>query len=250
MGRLQTLAGEVAVIRGFYSYLVGHGHVRVEANPCVLLDPPKVRNLNPRAIEDSAWVKLWEDERLKDDECVVLGLGYFCGLRRFEIAALRVEQVNLERRQLVGFIRKGGGDAVFPYGSAVQLFCERLPHLGAERILAPFEQMARQGDTYLVPWGTDPRLRQRPWEGPQDGMSNPDQLNKRLLRLQQRLGVSQPFTPHALRHSFVTKLLEAGIPLHVVSRLANHSDVSVTMRYVRTALDPLAEYLEQAPEGA
>jgi site-specific recombinase XerD len=76
-------------------------------------------------------------------------------------------------------------------------------------------------------------------------MTNPDQLNKRLLRLQQRCGIRQPVTPHALRHTFVTRLLEVGIPLHVVSRLANHSDVSVTMRYVKTALDPLAEFVGQ-----
>ena len=50
-------------------------------------------------------------------------------------------------------------------------------------------------------------------------------------------------TPHALRHSFVTNLLRADVPLHVVASLAGHRDVSTTMRYAAIAVDPLAELL-------
>jgi integrase len=243
-GAAATLAGESAVIRGFYKYLLGHGHVRT--NPCMLLLPPKVRNVNPKAIEDGTWLRVWQAD-LSDDERVALGLMYFCGLRRAEAAALRVDQVNLERGRLQHFVRKGGGEDVFPFRSAVQLYCERLPHLGAERFLEAFEARVQlavtAGESFVLAWGTDPRLRQRPFAGPLDGSTNPDQLNKRVGRLQQRLGIKQPFTCHALRHSFVSNLLRMDIPLHVVSRLANHSDVTTTMRYVKTALDPLAEYL-------
>jgi integrase/recombinase XerD len=50
-------------------------------------------------------------------------------------------------------------------------------------------------------------------------------------------------TPHALRHSFVTNLLRADVPLHVVASLAGHRDVSTTMRYAAIAVDPLADLL-------
>ena len=48
---------------------------------------------------------------------------------------------------------------------------------------------------------------------------------------------------HALRHSFVTNLLRADVPLHVVASLAGHRDVSTTMRYAAIAVDPLAGLL-------
>src|SRR5699024_3169947 len=58
-----------------------------------------------------------------------------------------------------------------------------------------------------------------------------DLVNKRLRGFLNRVGAPDAFTPHGLRHSFVTNLLRAGMPIEMVSELANHPDLSVTMRY-------------------
>ena len=61
-------------------------------------------------------------------------------------------------------------------------------------------------------------------------------------------------TPHMLRHSFCSNLISVGVPIHTVSRLAGHSSVDVTMRYVSLGDDPLAPFLgdddHRAPVGS
>ena len=56
-------------------------------------------------------------------------MGFFCGLRRAEITNLSAAQVDSDQDLLVGFVRKCGGEGVFPYRSAVRLFAQRLPCL-------------------------------------------------------------------------------------------------------------------------
>lgn len=76
------------------------------------------------------------------------------------------------------------------------------------------------------------------------GVINPDQFNKRLVRALRRNGLDgNEFSPHALRHSFCTNLIDVGVPIQVVSRLAGHSSINITMRYVDTGEDPLADLL-------
>ena len=80
-------------------------------------------------------------------------MGFFCGLRRAEITTLAASQVDCVQGQLVGFVRKGGGEAVFPYRSAVRLFAERLPHLvgDPQAFLGAVERRvgARSGDLVM-----------------------------------------------------------------------------------------------------
>jgi site-specific recombinase XerD len=55
-----------------------------------------------------------------------------------------------------------------------------------------------------------------------------------------------PYTPHQLRHSFVTNLLRSGVPIHLVSRMANHSSTAITMRYVKAGASELREWMGTA----
>lgn len=104
---------------------------------------------------------------------------------------------------------------------------------------------------YVLAWGDDlgrdddPHLRGKPrLDRYPKGWTPPNVVNKRLKATLRRCGLAEDqFTPHALRHSFVTNLLRAGVPLHVVSRLAAHADVATTMRYARTTDDPLQDLL-------
>lgn len=250
VGSAATRSRDVTLVRGFYRWMLSHGHI--SCDPTADLQAPSVRNTNPKAIDAELWSKLWRSELLTDQERVFLGLGFFCGLRRAEICAL--EPNHWDGSALKDFPRKGDRNAqvsgVVPVASCAQLFAERLPELigSADSFLAPLEALcaSRSGARYILPWGEQAaawrRSSARP--GPPDGMTNPDQLNRRTERLLTRCELPvDSFTPHALRHSFVTYLLRAGIPLEVVSRLANHSSPLITMRYVRMAKDPLAEFL-------
>lgn len=263
-----TVAYDVAVLKSFYCYLRGHGKVALTDDPTALLQGPKIANRNPKALDDDVWLAAWSCGALSAEERALLGMGYLLGLRREEMTVLGPLHVSLSKHQLVGFRRKGGGDDVLPYGSCVRIIAEhrKTAHLlpDPSAFLDAFEGMARERGgsacRHLLPWGSDPRsvraaaLRSAPghrnngWTA--EGQTSPNQINKRLRYLLVKAGLPEgAFTPHALRHSFVTNLLRAEVPIHVVSRLANHSSIDITMRYVKTAIDPLAEYLAPAPDG-
>ena len=69
-------------------------------------------------------------------------------------------------------------------------------------------------------------------------------MNRQVRRVLVRCGLDGGvWTPPAWRHAFLTTLLRADVPLHVVAALAGHRDVSTTMRYAAIAVDPLADLL-------
>lgn len=252
-----TLNGEIFVLTGLYGWALSHGHITT--NPTSDLRALANKNHNPRAIPVELWRTVWCDDSLSDAERVMLGLGFFCGLRRAEMCQLRGK--HFVDDQILHFPRKGDRSkkesGVIPFVSCARLFAERKPELlsSADDFLTPLARLAviaQANDEWLIPWGSAAKsvrlASTRP--GPPEGMTSPDQINHRLTRLLTRLKVSNTaFTPHALRHSFVTYLLQAGIPLVAVSKLANHNSVSTTMRYVRVADDPLAEFIGRPLTG-
>lgn len=253
-GSASTRAQDVVIFRGLWGWACSHGHLAY--NPASDLARPKVRNSNPRAIDPELWSKVWRAE-LDDAERVFLGLGFFCGLRREEICRLETKHFDADNGRIVHFKRKGDTNdkvtGVLPYLSCVRLFAEKRPELIGvpEDFLLPLASLTGEANPYVMPWGKYAvhALRRRPaaLTAP-SGMTSPDQLNRRLGGLLKRLGLPpNAFSPHALRHSFVTYSLEMGLPLEVVSRLANHSSVSITMRYFRMTEDPIARFLSKEP---
>lgn len=255
-----TRRRDITIIRSFFRYLIERGYIAT--NPALAMVPPQVRNVAPKAIDDDTWRAVWCHPRLDDTERFVFGMAFFCGLRRRELVDLNADHFALADERLVGFTRKGGSESSFPYGSAVRLIAERLPRLvpeGADDALDRIRLyvMSRASMPYLLAWGDalgrddDPRLRGRQrLDRYPEGWTPPNVLNNRLRAVLRRSGLPHDaFSPHALRHSFVSNLLRVGVPLHVVSRLASHADIATTMRYVKTAEDPLRELLGHPPHA-
>ena len=125
--------------------------------------------------------------------------------------------------------RKGGGKHTLPWREMYEILVEwnpALDHQGRFPEALRVASRASQG-LLLAPWPTDPQT-----------------LNKRMLKLCQSIN-SKSYTPHQLRHSAATNLLRAGVPLHMVSALLNHSSPTITMRYVKATGDELAEWRRQ-----
>lgn len=240
-GSPATQSKDGTIVRQLYTYLHNRGHVG--RNPAALLGAPTIKNRNPRPIPDDDWVTLWGAD-LTRCERVAFGLGFFCGLRRNEITTLRTDQVVPDASALLGFTRKGGGDDVVYYGDLLRVFEVKLPHLGAERFVPCLHafRATRNSHPFLIEWGHAP-ARTAVHDLP-DGQTAPDRVNRALHDTLVRLGLPH-YTPHQLRHSFVTNLIRAGVPLHVVSRLANHTNQAVTERYLKVGGGDLAEWLRQ-----
>lgn len=248
-GMPATKAKDVAVARSLYDYLEGHG--LVERNPCRNLHGPTVHNVLPRPVPEETWMHLWTHPDLSDEARVVYGLGFFCGLRRSEIAQLEVDQVSVLSRQLMGFKRKGGGTDVLPYGETVGVFSDLLPHLidgDADTFLRPFHAAvdARRGRRYLLDWGERQSAfaLKRRRHGLVDEVANdPDWVNRNLKRWNRHCGLDQyEITPHSLRHSTATYLLKAGMPIEMVAELLNHSNIQITRRYAKIGADGVAAW--------
>ncbi len=252
IGSPATRRRDTTILRSFFRFISERG--RIGHNPALLLVAPAVHNAEPLPVDDDIWRAVWSNPSLDPDERLLLGLGFFCGLRRREMVDLRPSHVDCGRHQIRGFVRKGGPSSSLAYRSPIVLLADRLPELvpgGPRLFLDCLENQARQRQihAYLFSWGDrlgrddeaqarrGDRLDRYP-----PGWTPPGTLNKRLKTLLRRCGLpADSFTPHALRHSFVTNLLRAGAPLHIVSRLAGHRDTNTTMRYVHTSEDPLAE---------
>jgi integrase len=219
-GSAATLSRDMTVLRGLYKYACARWPETFHKDPTALLAPPTVHNKNPKPVPDDTWTQAWGSVSLPTEARVVFGLGYLCGLRRGEIAVLRRDQVMLNGQRLVAFKRKGGGDDVLDYGELVGLVADTLPSVlpgGAESFLEPFTAHVSGllGDC-LFDW------------------ASPHAIYKRMAKWFRAVDLPpNAFTPHQLRHSFVTNLLRCDVPIALASVLANHTSPNVTMRYAK-----------------
>lgn len=219
-----TVKREVSTLRAFFQFCEDEG--LVEKSPARGVHAPTVHNVQPRPIPDDVW-RMWWGHDLPDGLRVALGLGFFGGLRRAEIVGLRVGQVTNEA--VVDFVRKGGGTHTLPWADMRSALQRRLPHLVEARdslVPALNRLRSRGAEAPLMPWAS----------------LDPGEVNKRIRRWGERHGLPS-FTPHQLRHSTATNLLRAGVPLHLVTALLNHSNPAITMRYVAAGASQLAEHL-------
>jgi site-specific recombinase XerD len=244
-GAAATVSKEVTMLRVFYRFMLARS--LIDSDPTALLVAPSVHNVLPKPVSDETWTALWRAD-LDATERLFLGLGYFLGLRRREMVELSGVHVDRGREQLLGFTRKGGGDDTLPYGRCVQVIATRLPHLlpDADAFLRPLRDAAdARAGTFLLSWADGWRSPPRAAKlaGLAPGQLDPQHLNRRLWWIADRVGVPR-ITPHMLRHSFVTNMLRAGVPLALTSRLANHSSVQTTLRYAKLGSDELGELIE------
>lgn len=246
-----TVKGELMELRSLYKWLHEQREL-IGSNPARKYAAPKVDNEDPHPVPIDIWQLVWSAP-LKDDERVALGLGYFCGLRRQEVTRLTPSQFVDEPRPVIASLKRKGGKKYkgYPWTSCLRLYEQRLPHLCGDmrtQFVNPLRRLIaeRSEARLLLPWADEinPRYVTRTTHRIPEGTMNPAQFNKHLERLLVRLGLpGTAFTPHSLRHSFCTNLLKAGVPILTVSRLAGHSSVQITERYIEQVEDPLGDLL-------
>ena len=178
---------------------------------------------------------------------LVAALLYGTGMRLLEGLRLRVKDVEFERREILVRDGKGGKDrvTVLPENLIAplqqQLAHARALHgrdltVGEGRVWLPhalavkFPNAARAwGWQWVFPsasLSTDPRDRVR-----RRHHVNASSVQKVVAAAARRAGIAKPCSPHVLRHSFATHLLQAGYDIRTVQELLGHSDVATTMIY-------------------
>ncbi len=228
-----TVARKVAATKSFFRYLVDHGLVRED--PSATLDSPKVRKYLPTAISEEEVERLLRapadsetDRGLRD--CALLELLYATGMRVSEVVALDVADVDL---------------------SDGSVHCSN--HVGKtrERMIPIYRRAAEALGAYLER-SRDKLLR--------NGQADESALflNHRGHRLTRQglwliikkyvesAGISAPVTPHTLRHSFATHLLNGGADVREVQGLLGHANVSTTQVYTHISQERLREVYDEA----
>lgn len=245
-----TRKREIMELRSLFKWMHEYEGL-VARNEAVKLIAPTVHNELPHPAPEDAWVRLWGSD-LSDSDRVAFGVAYFCGLRRSEVVSLCGWHVqDVPQLALGGFVRKGGSQGRAPLGKLLRLFVARRPELlggSADSFLAALGRLRAERDPerLLLSWKDDRDMRfvsNQKYAQP-EGLALPHLFNKRLALALVAAGLDRGlFSPHALRHSFCTNLLNMGVPLLDVSRLAGHSSVTVTQRYIQTSEDALDRLL-------
>ena len=118
----------------------------------------------------------------------------------------------------------------------VGVVADCLPHLlpdQGQRFLDVMRHATKRGGL-LIDWRHKSKLG--------IDVNDPQWAYREITRWNRSAKITERWTPHQLRHGFVTNLLRAGMPIALVSRLANHSDITTTMRYAKLGGSDLREW--------
>lgn len=231
-------ARKLAAVRTFARYLRREG--LLEEDPGALVSAPKVeRRMPPHLAEDEVAVLLAAPDAatplgLRDR--AILELLYASGLRLSELVGLDVEDVNLSGR-MVRVLGKGGRERIVPFNpAAAAAIRDYLPaRRGLVRRAPAGETVARAGARRLRRAGDPLFVNYR------GGRLSGRSVARMVDRLVTRTGADRGISPHALRHSFATHLLERGADLRAIQELLGHARITTTQRYTHVSAAQLIE---------
>jgi integrase/recombinase XerC len=228
----RSLARHLSTLRSFFRWACREGHL--EKNPARGLPSPRVPKTLPRAMSLPDTERLLsadeEEAFVPERERALFELLYATGLRVSEAAGLDLADVDFSSR-LLRVTGKGSRERIVPFGeSAADALREYLPSRDALRHRAGRE--AARGEPLFVNF--------------RGGRLTPRSMARLLKRRLRAAGLPEEISPHALRHTFATHLLQAGADLRAIQELLGHASLSTTQKYTHLDAARLAEVYRNA----
>ena len=226
-----TIARKLSAVRSFFLFLEKKGIVMT--NPAGDIATPKLGKYIPVYLPvDDVFRLLERPDRKKPlglRDLAILEVLYSCGIRVSELEALDISGVDFEER-LVTVIGKGDRERIVPIGRIA---------LQAVRNYLEATRNLRKGD------GNDSQ------DGPlfinfRGGRLSGRSIARIIKRYATESGLSPEISPHSMRHTFATHLLDGGADLRSVQELLGHASLSTTQRYTHVSLDRLMEVYDKA----
>lgn len=216
-GSVATLRRQFSALRRFCAWLRMQG--RLSSDPLATLEPPKLPQRLPGVLSEDQVESLLNapdtGTPLGVRDRAILEVLYASGMRVSELTAVELPAVNF-RQGLVRVTGKGGKDRLTPLGEQsidwLRRWCEgpRRDWLGSSPCDALFIGARGSGLTRQAVW-------------------------HRIRFHARQAGIGEPVSPHKLRHSFATHLLDHGADLRVVQLLLGHADLATTQIYTHVA---------------
>ena len=218
-----TMARNLTSIKRFHQYLLLQG--ATESNPAELLAPPKLERKLPDVLtidEISVMLQIPDgDEPLGQRDRAIIEVLYATGLRVSELTALQRAALLLENG-LIRVLDRGQRERIVPIGPQAIRTLKRYLHTGRPHLVCP-----TSGDHVFLNNQGRPLSRMSVW--------------KIIKAAGDKIRTEKEVSPHTLRHSFATHLLEGGANLRDVQELLGHADISTTQIYTQLDRSHLKE---------
>ncbi|OQY29462.1 MAG: site-specific tyrosine recombinase XerD [Candidatus Cloacimonetes bacterium 4572_55] len=208
-----SLARNLSAVRVFYHFLIEEEHITHD--PTAHIDAPKLWRKLPVVLTAREVEKLLSqpdmNTQLGKRDRAMMELAYASGLRVSELISLKMGNIFWER-QFLRFTGKGNKERIVPFGNAalnraIEYRDKARPQLTAKS----------PTDMFFVNWRGKPLTRMGYW--------------KILRKYSLKANIDKKVTPHTLRHSFATHLLEGGANLRAIQEMLGHADISTTEIY-------------------
>lgn len=218
-----TTARKLSSIRSFFRYLVKRGHIKV--SPAKLVATPKREKTIPVYLPVDEMFRLLDsikmDGVLNLRNRAIFEMLYSTGIRVSELAGLNVFDVDFTKK-LIRVLGKGNKERVVPVGDKSLSFVKTYRKQLEIKKGVP----DRNGPLFL---------------NKNNGRLTTRSIGRILEKIVKECALLAPVSPHALRHSFATHMLDAGVDLRAVQELLGHKSLSTTQRYTHVSIDKLME---------
>jgi integrase/recombinase XerC len=227
-----SIARKISTLRSFYKYLVREQ--RIPFNPAKIISTPKVEKTLPITLTVDEAFRLMESPKHHSDKSsvrskerglrdrAILELLYSSGLRVSELVGLNSNQLDLD----LGIVRvmgKGRKERIVPVGGKAG---EALKAYMGERKIEEGEV-----PLFINSWG---------------GRLTTRSVGRLIKKYSRHSGIFRKVSPHSLRHTFATHLLDAGADIREIQEMLGHSSLSTTQRYTHVSIGKLMEVYDRA----
>ncbi len=229
--RKVTIVRKIAALRTFFNYLIREGRLRL--NPAEMVQAPRADHHLPAFLPMEEMFSLLDltftDDVAGTRDRAMLELFYSSGIRVSELTGLNLGDIDVQQG-LVKVRGKGRKERIVPVGGQA---LRSLQQYLAKRDEWARKAQAGEGDPPLFLSRSGSRI-------------TPRSVARVLDRCALQSGIRKKVSPHTLRHSFATHLLDAGADLRAIQEMLGHESLSTTQKYTSVSVARLMEIYDKA----